>query len=93
MKDSSRTFSMSNDSQLIRGNDFYQPLSNSTRLESLKLINEAFQRFTKLESTLLAQRKQSQMTTSISSNRSRFNTPTNTNYNKNNEPIMTQTPS
>ncbi|CAF0817307.1 unnamed protein product [Rotaria sp. Silwood1] len=93
MKDSSRTFSMSNDSQLIRGNDFYQPLSNSTRLESLKLINEAFQRFTKLESTLLAQRKQSQMTTSIYSNRSRFNTPTNTNYNKNNETIMTQTPS
>ncbi|CAF2341613.1 unnamed protein product [Rotaria sp. Silwood2] len=86
-----RTSSISIDSQLIKGNDFYQPLSNSTRLESLKLINEAFRRFATLESTLLEQRKQSQITTTIHSTRSRFNTTTSTNYNKNNELIMTQT--
>ncbi|CAF0738270.1 unnamed protein product [Rotaria sordida] len=89
--DLNRTISTSIDSQLIKGNDFYQPVSNSTRLESLKLIGEAFRRFTTLESTLLAQRKQSQMTTSTHSTRSRFNSTTNANYNKNNESIRTET--
>lgn len=42
-------------------NDFSQPLSVPTRLQSLNLINEAFRRFSAIEATLAAQRKQSQM--------------------------------
>jgi hypothetical protein len=60
-------------------------LSNTTRLESLKLINEAFRRFTNLESTLSTQRKQSQTTSTINSNRSK--------YNKNNKLIINETQS
>lgn len=59
--------------------DFTQPLSIPTRLQSLNLINEAFRRFSAIEATLAAQRKQSQMTSStIHSHRSRLNS-TNTN--------------
>ena len=54
--------------------DFTQPLSIPTRLQSLNLINEAFRRFSAIEATLAAQRKQSQMTSSsIHSHRSRLN--------------------
>jgi hypothetical protein len=58
-------------------NDFTQPLSVPTRLQSLNLINEAFRRFSAIEATLAAQRKQSQMTSSINSHRSRLNSTTN----------------
>ncbi len=59
-------------------NDFTQPLSVPTRLQSLNLINEAFRRFSAIEATLAAQRKQSQMTSSsINSHRSRLNSNTN----------------
>ena len=59
-------------------NDFSQPLSVPTRLQSLNLINEAFRRFTAIEATLAAQRKQSQMTSSsINSHRLRLNSTTN----------------
>lgn len=44
-----------------------------TRLQSLNLINEAFRRFSAIEATLAAQRKQSQMTSSIHAHRSRLN--------------------
>ena len=75
--------SISNETRLTKGNDFCQPLSNSIRLQSLKLINEAFRHFTAIESTLSMQRKQSQITSSsIYSNRSRFNSTTNSNYNE-----------
>lgn len=58
-------------------NDFTQPLSVPTRLQSLNLINEAFRRFSAIEATLAAQRKQSQMTSStINSHRSRLNSNT-----------------
>jgi hypothetical protein len=61
-------------------NDFTQPLSVPTRLQSLNLINEAFRRFSAIEATLAAQRKQSQMTSSsINSHRSRLNSTTNAN--------------
>ncbi|CAF1264651.1 unnamed protein product [Adineta steineri] len=59
-------------------NDFTQPLSVPTRLQSLNLINEAFRRFSAIEATLAAQRKQSQMTSSsINPHRSRLNSTTN----------------
>ncbi|CAF1338866.1 unnamed protein product [Rotaria sordida] len=59
-------------------NDFTQPLSIPTRLQSLNLINEAFRHFSTIEATLAAQRKQSQMTSSsINSYRSRLNSTTN----------------
>ncbi|UJR21182.1 hypothetical protein I4U23_024280 [Adineta vaga] len=59
-------------------NDFTQPLSMPTRLQSLNLINEAFRRFSAIEATLAAQRKQSQMTSSsINSHRLRLNSTTN----------------
>jgi hypothetical protein len=58
-------------------NDFTQPLSIPTRLQSLNLINEAFRRFSAIEATLAAQRKQSQMTSSINSHRSRLNSTAN----------------
>jgi hypothetical protein len=80
--DSMHNIPSSIDSQLSKVHDFSQPISNSTRLESLKLITEAFRRFSTIESTLSAQRKQSQMTTSINPPRSRFNSTTNSNYNK-----------
>jgi hypothetical protein len=70
---------------ISNGNDSSQPLSNSTRLESLKLITEAFRRFTTIETTLSKQRKQSQ--------RARFNPGTNGNYTKTNECILNQTQS
>ncbi|CAF2009990.1 unnamed protein product [Rotaria magnacalcarata] len=89
--DLNHIISTSTDPQLIKGNDYYQPLSNSTRLESLKLINEALRRFTALESTLLTQRKQSQITPSIYSTRSRFNSTTISPYSKHTESIVTQT--
>jgi hypothetical protein len=60
-------------------NDFSQPLSVPTRLQSLNLINEAFRRFSAIEATLAAQRKQSQMTSSIHAHRSRLNSTTNNN--------------
>lgn len=57
--------------------DFTQPLSIPTRLQSLNLINEAFRRFSAIEATLAAQRKQSQMTSSsINPHRSRLNSTT-----------------
>lgn len=68
-------------------------LSNTTRLESLKLINEAFRRFSNIESTLSTQRKQSQTSSSITSNRSRYNSSTSSNYNKPNELILNSTQS
>lgn len=59
-------------------NEFSQPLSIPTRLQSLNLINEAFRRFSAIEATLAAQRKQSQMTSStINSHRSRINSTAN----------------
>ena len=58
-------------------NDFSQPLSVPTRLQSLNLINEAFRRFSAIEATLAAQRKQSQMTSSIHAHRSRLNSTAN----------------
>jgi hypothetical protein len=59
-------------------NDFTQSLSVPTRLQSLNLINEAFRRFSAIEATLAAQRKQSQMTSSsINSHRLRLNSTTN----------------
>ena len=64
-------------------NDFTQPLSVPTRLQSLNLINEAFRRFSAIEATLAAQRKQSQMTSStINSHRSRLNSTANTSTTK-----------
>lgn len=64
-------------------NDFTQSLSVPTRLQSLNLINEAFRRFSAIEATLAAQRKQSQMTSStINSHRSRLNSTTNTSTTK-----------
>ncbi|CAF3290366.1 unnamed protein product [Rotaria socialis] len=77
-------------------NDFTQPLSIPTRLQSLNLINEAFRRFSAIEATLAAQRKQSQMTSSsISSHRSRMNPAGNNSTTKqqqqqNNESTMAQ---
>ncbi|CAF0886993.1 unnamed protein product [Rotaria sp. Silwood1] len=77
-------------------NDFTQPLSIPTRLQSLNLINEAFRRFSAIEATLAAQRKQSQMTSSsINSHRSRLNSTTNNATTKqqqqqNNESTMAQ---
>ncbi|CAF1364625.1 unnamed protein product [Rotaria magnacalcarata] len=77
-------------------NDFTQPLSIPTRLQSLNLINEAFRRFSAIEATLAAQRKQSQMTSSsISSHRSRMNPTGNNSTTKqqqqqNNESTMAQ---
>ncbi|CAF2411040.1 unnamed protein product [Rotaria sp. Silwood2] len=76
-------------------NDFTQPLSIPTRLQSLNLINEAFRRFSAIEATLAAQRKQSQMTSSsINSHRSRLNSTTNNSTTKqqqqNNESTMAQ---
>ncbi|CAF1059743.1 unnamed protein product [Rotaria sordida] len=78
-------------------NDFTQPLSIPTRLQSLNLINEAFRRFSAIEATLAAQRKQSQMTSSsINSHRSRLNSTTNNTTTKqqqqqqNNESAMAQ---
>jgi hypothetical protein len=75
-------------------NDFTHPLSVPTRLQSLNLINEAFRRFSAIEATLAAQRKQSQMTSSsINSHRSRLNsTATNsaTKQPQNNESTMAQ---
>lgn len=79
------------DSQLLMSNDYYRPLSNPTRLESLKLINEALRRFTALETTLLTQRKQSQMTNSMYMTRSRFNSVASTTYSRINESIITKT--
>jgi len=74
--------------------DFTQPLSVPTRLQSLNLINEAFRRFSAIEATLAAQRKQSQMTSSsINSHRSRLNSTTNnstTKQQQNNESTMAQ---
>lgn len=71
-----RTYTTTADLQISKGLEFSHPLSNSTRLESLKLINEAFRRFANIETTLTNQRKHSQMTTS---NRSRYNSTTKTN--------------
>ncbi|CAF0772442.1 unnamed protein product [Adineta steineri] len=92
-----RSDSISSDVQSPKGTDFYQPISNTTRLQSLKLINEAFRRFSTIESTLSTQRKRSQMTTSITANRSRFNSTASTsnynNNNNNNDPNITQTQS
>jgi len=83
--------STSSDTQSPKGNDFYQPLSNSTRLQSLKLINDALRRFNAIESNLSTQRKRSQMTSSITSPRSRFNSTASTsNYNNNNDANINQ---
>lgn len=77
-------------------NDFTQPLSIPTRLQSLNLINEAFRRFSAIEATLAAQRKQSQMTSStINSHRSRINPASTSSATKqqpqpNNEATMAQ---
>jgi hypothetical protein len=75
-------------------NDFTHPLSVPTRLQSLNLINEAFRRFSAIEATLAAQRKQSQMTSSsINSHRSRLNSTANnsaTKQQQNNESTMAQ---
>ncbi|CAF4780967.1 unnamed protein product [Rotaria sp. Silwood2] len=72
----------------------FLPLSIPTRLQSLNLINEAFRRFSAIEATLAAQRKQSQMTSSsINSHRSRLNSTTNnstTKQQQNNESTMAQ---
>ena len=68
-------------------NDFTQPLSVPTRLQSLNLINEAFRRFSAIEATLAAQRKQSQMTTSsMNSHRLRLNSTTNNSTTKQAQP-------
>jgi hypothetical protein len=77
-------------SQSAKGNDFNQPLSNSTRLQSLNLINEAFRCFSAIESTLSNQRRQSQVTSLINPNRSRFNSTASSSYSKNNESNFTQ---
>jgi hypothetical protein len=73
------------DLQISNGNE---PVSNSTRLESLKLITEAFRRFANIETTLSTQRKQSQTVT-----RARFSSGTNGNHTKTNECILNQTQS
>ncbi|CAF1031017.1 unnamed protein product [Adineta ricciae] len=93
-QDLNRTSSISSDIQSPKGHDSYQAISNPTRLQSLKLINEAFRRFSSIESTLSVQRKRSQMATPIAANRSRFNsTASNSNYNTNNETNVTPTTS
>jgi hypothetical protein len=72
-------------------NDFTQPLSVPTRLQSLNLINEAFRRFSAIEATLAAQRKQSQMTSStINSHRLRLNSTTTNSTTKQQQPPTSQ---
>jgi hypothetical protein len=85
---SSITIQRIDDLPISNNSEPNQPLSNSTRLESLKLITEAFRRFTNIESTLSTQRKQSQTITRV-----RFNPGTNGNYPKTNECILNQTQS
>lgn len=54
-----RTVTTTADLQIAQENNSSRSISNSTRLESLKLIDQAFQRFNHIESTLSTQRKQS----------------------------------
>ena len=54
-----RSLTTTADLQIAKGNDSSRSISDSTRLESSKLIDQAVRRFNQIESILSTQRKQS----------------------------------